>query len=223
MIRLAALAAVATLSVAVVVSASARPTKAGAIKSGGTLTLGWEQSFGFTDNMDPTGEYLGDGWGIMTNLLTRSLVGYKHTAGAEGNTPVADIATSLPKPTNGGKTYTFHIKPGIKFSPPVNRAVTSKDIVTAMERLASKTNGAQYAFYYTDIAGWTAYADGKAKSISGIKTPNASTISFTLAAPAGDFLQRMSMPATAPMPAEVVKCFDGFPGVYSANLISTAG
>ena len=59
------------------------------------------------------------------------------------------------------------------------------------------------------IKGWDAYSKGKAKSISGIKTPDKSTISFTLTEPTGDFLYRMAMPATAPIPAEVGKCFDG--------------
>jgi peptide/nickel transport system substrate-binding protein len=211
------------VAVAMTVSASAHSTKANTVKAGGTLNVGWEQSFGFTDNMDPTGEYLGDAFGILSNLLVRTLVGYNHTAGAAGNKIVPDIATSVPKPTNGGKTYTFHLKSGIKFSPPVNRAVTSKDFVTALQRLANPKDGGQYAFYYKVIKGWDAYAAGKAKSISGIKTPNNSTIVFNLTAPTGDFLFRMSMPATGPMPAEVTKCFEGQAGKYSGDLISTAG
>src|SRR5690349_15880834 len=51
---------------------------------GGTYTVGWEQSFGFTDNFDPTGEYLGNAWGIYVNLLLRPLIGYKHLPGAAG-------------------------------------------------------------------------------------------------------------------------------------------
>jgi peptide/nickel transport system substrate-binding protein len=214
---------VAAAAVAMTVSASAHSTKANTVKAGGVLNVGWEQSFGFTDNMDPTGEYLGDAFGILDNLLVRTLVGYNHDAGAAGNKIVPDIATSVPKPTNGGKTYTFHLKSGIKFSPPVNRAVTSKDFVTAMERLANPKDGGQYAFYYKVIKGWDAYAAGKAKSISGISTPNDSTIVFNLTAPTGDFLYRMSMPATGPQPAEVTKCFEGQAGKYSQDLISTAG
>jgi peptide/nickel transport system substrate-binding protein len=206
-----------------VASGSAARSSSAQIKAGGTLNVGWESSFGFTDNLDPTGEYLGDAFGILDNLLVRTLVGYNHTAGAAGNQLVPDIATALPKPTNGGKTYTFHIKPGIKFSPPVNRAVTSHDFVTAMERLANPKDGGQYAFYYKVIKGWDAYAAGKAKSISGISTPNDSTIVFNLTQPTGDFLYRMSMPATGPQPAEVTKCFEGQPGKYAQDLISTAG
>ncbi|TMK77268.1 MAG: hypothetical protein E6G46_11995, partial [Actinobacteria bacterium] len=182
-----------------------------------------EQSFGFTDNMDPTGEYLGDAFGILTNLLVRTLVSYNHDANAAGNKIVSDVASNVPQPTNGGKTYTFHLKSGIKFSPPVNRAVTSHDFVTALQRLANPKDGGQYAFYYKVIKGWDAYAAGKAKSISGISTPNNSTIVFNLTGPTGDFLYRMSMPATGPMPAEVTKCFEGQAGKYAGDLISTAG
>jgi peptide/nickel transport system substrate-binding protein len=214
---------VTAVAVAMTVSASAHSTKANTVKAGGTLNVGWEQSFGFTDNMDPTGEYRGDAFGILTNLLVRTLVSYNHDANAAGNKIVPDVASNVPKPTNGGKTYTFHLKSGIKFSPPVNRAVTSHDFVTSLQRLANPKDGGQYGFYYKVIKGWDAYAAGKAKSISGISTPNNSTIVFNLTAPTGDFLYRMSMPATGPMPAEVTKCFEGQAGKYAGDLISTAG
>ncbi len=221
---------VAVFAVASAIGASAHPAKQSTLKSGGTLNVGWEQAFNFTDNGDPTGEYLGDWFGIADNLLVRTLIGYNHTAGGPGNVPVADIATSVPKPTNGGKTYTFHIKQGVMFSPPVSRQVTSADFVNAMQRLANPKDGGQYSFYYTVIKGWSAYATAcgtKAgcanKHISGIVTPNKSTIIFHLTAPTGDFLKRMGMPATGPQPAEVTKCFAGQAGKYGNDLISTAG
>jgi len=190
------------------------------VTAGGTLTVGWSPAFGTTDNFDPTGEYLGDAWGVLT-MEDKTLVGYEHTAGPLGNKIVAQLATSVPTPTNGGKTYTFHLKPNVKFGPPVNREITSQDIVTSMERLANPKDGGEYAFYYTVIKGWDAYAAGKAKSISGISTPNATTVVFNLTQPVGDFLYRMTMPATGPQPAEVVNCFAGQPGKYGQDLIST--
>jgi peptide/nickel transport system substrate-binding protein len=218
--------AAAAACLAVIVSAGqangAHKTRSTASR-GGVLRVGWEGSFGFTDNLDPTGEYLGDAQGILDNLLVRTLVGYRHTAGALGNEVVPDLATSLPKPTDRGTTYTFHLKRGIRFSPPVNRAVTSKDVLYALERIARPKDGAQYGFYYGVIRGFDAYSKGKAQKIAGIETPNASTIAFHLTRPTGDFLQRMSMPATAPLPEEVARCFDGQPGKYAQDLISTAG
>jgi peptide/nickel transport system substrate-binding protein len=191
------------------------------VKAGGTYKVGWEGSFGFTDNLDPTGEYLGDAFAIYSSLLERNLVGYDHVAGAAGNKLVPDLATSVPSPTNGGKTYTFHLRHGVRFAPPVNREITSKDVAYAIERLAKPKNGAQYAFYYKVITGFDAYAAGKAKTISGISTPNPSTITFDLTKPTGDFLYRLSMPAAAPIPENVAKCFDGQPGKYGQYLVST--
>ena len=133
--------------------------------------LGWEQAFNFTDNGDPTGEYLGDWFGIADNLLVRTLIGYTHQPGGPGNQRSRTSRRSVPKPTNGGKTYTFHIKPGVMFSPPVSRQVVCNDFVNAMQRLANPKDGGQYGFYYAVIKGWSQYAAGKAKSISGIKSP----------------------------------------------------
>jgi peptide/nickel transport system substrate-binding protein len=219
-IRLAAALSAVALAAAVAAMSGSANTR---VSAGGTLRVGWEQSFGFTDGFDPTGEYLGDAFGIYSSLLVRTLVGYNHVADAPGNKLVPDIATSVPTPSKGGTVYTFHLKRGIKFSPPVNRAVTSKDILYAMQRLAKPRNGGQYSFYYSVIKGFDAYGAGKAKSISGIKTPNNSTIVFTLTHPTGDFLYRMSMPATGPIPSEVGKCFENQPGKYGRDLVSTAG
>ncbi|MBV8079417.1 MAG: hypothetical protein JO186_03450, partial [Actinobacteria bacterium] len=218
--RLALAGALALVAAAILVASGAASHSR--IQAGGVLNVGWEQSFGFTDNFDPTGEYLGDAFGIYDNLLVRTLVGYTHDANGPGNQTVPDIAKSW-SITNGGKTYTFHLKSGIKFSPPVNRDVTSQDFVTAFDRLAKPADGAEYSFYYSVIKGFDAYGKGKAKTISGITTPDASTIVFNLTAPTGDFLKRVAMPAAGPQPAEVTKCFEGQAGKYGRDLVSTAG
>jgi peptide/nickel transport system substrate-binding protein len=193
----------------------------GSSTKGGTYTVGWEQSFGFTNNFDPTGEYLGNAWGLYSNLMLRSLIGYKHQPGAAGNELIGDLATAVPTPTDNGLTYTYKLRSGIKFGPPVNRAVTSKDVAYAMDRLANKNDGGQYSFYYTVIKGWDAVASGKATKVSGISTPDNSTIVFHLTKQAGDFNLRMSMPATAPIPQEIAKCFEGKPGDYGRDVVSS--
>ena len=76
-------------------------------------------------------------------------------------------------------------------------------------------------FYFPVIKGFSAYGKGEAKSISGIKTPNAKTIVFTLTEPTGDFLMRLALPATGPIPQEVAKCFEGKPGAYGRYVISS--
>jgi len=193
----------------------------GTSQKGGTYRVGWEQSFGFTDNLDPTGEYLGNAWAILSNLLVRPLIGYTHQAGPAGNKLIGDLATDVPKPTDNGLTYTYHLRPGVKFGPPINRAVTAKDVVYAMNRLADPGDGAEYAFYYSVVKGFDDVVNKKAKTVSGITAPNNSTVVVHLTKKTGDFNYRMAMPATAPIPPEVGACFEGKPGDYGRNLISS--
>jgi peptide/nickel transport system substrate-binding protein len=208
----AALAALALLAAAG--STAAAPSK------GGTYRVGWENAFGFTDNLDPTGEYYNLSFAILSSLMVRMLVGYNHVAGPAGNKVVPDLATAVPAPTDGGKTYTFHLK-HVKFGPPVNRAVTSNDVLYALERLASPKDGGEYGFYFTPISGWDAYAAGKAKTISGIGTPDPATVVFHLTRPTGDFLYRLALPAAGPIPREVAGCFAGQAGRYGRDVVST--
>lgn len=196
---------------------SAAPQKS---LAGGTYRVGWEAEFGWTDAFDPTGEYLGNAWALYSNLLIRTVMGYNHVSGAAGNKIVPDLAAGMPKVSNGGKTYTFKLKSGIKFAPPINREITSKDIAYAINRLANPKNGGQYAFYYTDIVGWANGAKGK--PVTGVKTPNAKTLVINLTAPSGDLLYRLAMPATGPIPPEVGKCFTGGgANKYGRNIIAS--
>src|SRR5262249_14682691 len=87
--------------------------------------------------------------------------------------------------------------------------------------LAKPKNDAEYGFYYTPIVGLEAYGAGKAKTIAGIRTPNASTIVFQLTKPIGDFLYRLAMPATGPMPKAIGACCDGRAGRYGRDVVST--
>jgi peptide/nickel transport system substrate-binding protein len=186
---------------------------------GGTYriaTAGWE----FTGAFDPTAEYLGTAWSYYTNLLVRNLVTYKHIAGPEGNELVADLATEVPEASNGGRKWTFTLKDGVKFGPPVDRDITSDDIKYAFERLANPDLVAGYGFYYTVIDGFSDFADGKADEISGIETPDDKTITFTTTEPVGDFLYRLAMPAAGPIPREVGQCFEKA-GEYGRFVISS--
>ncbi len=212
---------VAVVAALAAASVTASPKASSKSLAGGTYRVGWESSFGWTNGFDPTGEYLANAIAIYSSLLVRTLVGYNHVAGGPGNKLVPDIATTVPKPTNGGLRYTFHLKKGIKFAPPVNREVTSTDIKYALERAARPKNGAQYGFYFNVIKGWEAYGAGKTKSVVGIKTPNKSTIVFDLTAPTGDFPYRVALPAAGPIPQEVAKCFEGEPGKYGLDLVSS--
>ncbi|MCB0872010.1 MAG: hypothetical protein KDC36_01395 [Thermoleophilia bacterium] len=188
-------------------------------KAGGTYRVA-TTDFGFNDGFDPSGEYLGWAWDLYTNLLVRPLVGYRHTAGGAGTELLPDLAVEIPEPTDGGTTWTFKIKPGVKFGPPVNRDVTSKDVAYAFQRIGTDSVVAQYGFYYSDIVGLDDFKSGKAKTIAGITTPDDSTIVFKTTKPVGDLPYRLAMPATAPIPPEVGSCFEKA-GEYGRYVISS--
>src|SRR6266699_2912367 len=193
-------------------------TSAGSVQKGGVFRTA-QDDFGFTNAFDPTGEYLASAI-TMYQALTRTLINYKHIAGPAGNKLHPYLATAMPTISSDGLTYTFKLKSGIKFGPPVNRAITSKDIEYAFERINTAPLVAQYGqYFFGTIKGM----DGKAKSltpISGIQTPDDSTIIFNLEKPTGDFLFRLSMAAAAPVPQEVAKCFTKA-GDYGRYVISS--
>lgn len=177
--------------------------------------------FGFTNAFDPTGEYLGSAWAYYSQMLIRGLVSYEFVAGAAGNEVVADLATDTGTVSDDGLTWTFTLKDGIKFGPPLDREITSQDVAFAFQRINTKSLVAQYGNYYCGvIVGMDCQADSQDTPVSGISTPDDKTIVFTLTAPTGDFLYRLAQPAAFPMPAEVAGCFDTA-GDYGRYLISS--
>jgi peptide/nickel transport system substrate-binding protein len=176
--------------------------------------------FGFTNGFDPTGEYLGSAF-TLYGALVRTLVTYKHVAGAAGNELVPDLATEVPEPTDNGLTYTFKLKPNVKYAPPLDRAITSKDIAYAFQRINTQPLAAQYGVYYFGvIEGMDGRAKSAATAVSGIETPDDQTITFRLTKPTGDFRFRLAMPATGAIPEEVAKCHTKA-GDYGRYLISS--
>src|SRR5205085_491284 len=102
-----------------------------------------------------------------------------------------------------------------------NRAITSKDVEYAFRRIDSKALVAQYGFYYDGtIVGMNGPQATTPADISGIDTPDDKTIIFHLQQPTGDFLYRLAMPAAAPIPEEVGKCFTKA-GDYGRDVISS--
>jgi peptide/nickel transport system substrate-binding protein len=185
---------------------------------GGTYRVGWEDiSF---DSLDPVGAYP-EVNGILSNLLVRTLVGYDHVAGTAGTRLVPDLAERVPAPTNGGRTYTFTLRRGVRFGPPVNRAITSRDIRYALERLGRRHFGLQHGLYFEVVRGFDTYRRGRARSIAGIRTPNARTIAFDLTRPASEFPYALTLPAAAPAPREVAGCFASTSDGYNFDVVSS--
>src|ERR1700691_1533908 len=90
--------------------ASASPSSTA--KNGGTFTILANSAFGVAD---PAPNYTLEEGQVLINTHD-GLVGFAHVGGLAGTKIVPDLATSIPQPTNNGKTYVFHIRKGIKFS-----------------------------------------------------------------------------------------------------------
>jgi peptide/nickel transport system substrate-binding protein len=171
-------------------------------KKGGKLTVLWTDD---VDNIDPGITYYQMGFQVM-EATQRSLYGYEADDGVNA---VPDIAESDPQISEDGKTVTVTLKSGIKFSPPVDREVTSKDVKYAIERgfFNSVNNGYAGAYFGTIKGAKVGVKPGT--KISGIETPDDQTIVFNLKNGTGGVLAgALVMPLTAPVPEEYAKEFD---------------
>jgi peptide/nickel transport system substrate-binding protein len=186
-------------------------------KSGGDLTVAYA---GDTDNIDPGISYYQYGMNIAY-ATQRPLYSYKPD---DAKTLQPDLAESAPDISPDGKTVTVKIRSGVKFSPPVNRVVTSKDVKYGIERGFLKTvNGPYVGAYMGDMVGLKAFQSGKAEGIAGIETPDDQTIVFKLSRPRGAIVAGdLSMPAAAPVPKEYASKFDKQqPSTYGQHQVAT--
>ncbi|MCT9003902.1 ABC transporter substrate-binding protein [Streptomyces sp. NPDC054766] len=99
-------------------------------KSGGTMEVLQRDSYA---HLDPGQIYVSDE-GSLATLLHRGLTGYKATSDdGSKHEVVGDLATDSGTTTDGGKTWKYTLKDGIKFED--GTAITSKDVRQTMERL----------------------------------------------------------------------------------------
>jgi peptide/nickel transport system substrate-binding protein len=148
---------------------------------------------------DPQVNYTLQEWQLL--IITHDgLVGFKRAGGTEGTKIVPDLAESIPKPTNGGKTWTFTLRKGIKFSN--GRAVTGADVKATFERLFKIGDSPNAGTWYNVIRG----ADVCLKApktcdlSSGIKV-NGNKVTFTLTTADPEWLDKLSVPFAYILPA----------------------
>ncbi|HEX9066220.1 MAG TPA: ABC transporter substrate-binding protein, partial [Streptosporangiaceae bacterium] len=177
---------------------------------------------------------------ILERAYARQLLTYPtapgttlSSAGWKTNiTPVPDVATAVPTTsnggiTNGGKTYTFHLKKGVDWNTSPPRQVTAADFIREFKAFCNPVSPVGNPLYYTaTIKGLKQYCDTEASyfgakkhsataanianfqnshNISGITAPNSMTLKFSLIQSAGDFIYMLAMPFTSARPVEYNK------------------
>ncbi len=129
-----------------------------------------------------------------------NLLDYPDSAGAGGARLRPELAAAMPNLSADGRTYTFRVRPGIRFSPPSNELVTAATFRYTIERaLSPKLEDPWGLSFASDIVGVSAYRHGKAAHISGISA-RGNLLSITLLRPSGDFLDGISMFFFCPVP-----------------------
>jgi peptide/nickel transport system substrate-binding protein len=182
-------------------SANIYPTRARARKRGGTITV---LSAGDVDHIDPGEAYYAFSY-LVTYATQRPLLAFK--PGSVRAVP--DLAASMPTVSKDGRTVTVRIRRGVRFSPPVNRAVTSADVRYAIERgFATSVANGYVGAYFGDLVGAPPKATSTVPRIRGIQTPSPTTIVFRLKHRSGVFIGALGMPVTVPVPASYARQFD---------------
>jgi YVTN family beta-propeller protein len=140
----------------------------------------------------------------MLSMTNDGLVGYRRVTGLAGDQLVPDLATALPVPTDGGRTYVFRLRAGLRYS--TGALVRPEDFRRAIERVfvIDKKLNPGIPSYYAGIAGarHCENSPGPCDLARGIVTNDtANTVTFHLTAPDPEFLYKLAFPWAYAIPA----------------------
>jgi peptide/nickel transport system substrate-binding protein len=202
-------AAVVILAASLVLTGCAPAASKSGAQSGGTLTILTPSS---TVALDPASSQ-----NLATtslSLLDRRLTTWDVQPGKNAKV-VPDLATNTGVSSDGGKTWTYTLKSGIKFSD--GSPITSEDIKYGIERSFSNQLQGGLSYHKTLLVGGNTYAGPfTGQQLASIVTPNDKTIVFHLNKSFGDWPWIASMPAFTP-----VKQSNGNPAVYAKAPITS--
>ena len=104
---------------------------------------------------------------------------------------------------DGGKTFLFHIRKGLKFAN--GDPVTAEDFAYSLNRaFGSDFANGNAGYYLSNIAGSTDVTEGKATSISGVKVIDSQTLEIDLLTPSVYFLYQLTFPASFVVPKKAI-------------------
>lgn len=190
---------------AVDASSHASPRPSETPKAGGTLTVSYLAA---PRSLDPA---------LAQNVTERAvahtvyegLLRYAPRPGAEGTVLEPCLAAALPTAANqgislDGATYTFALRQGVKFQPPLSRDLTASDVKYSFERML-KTAPSETRALYEGVAGTAPFLAGTIDAISGVEVVDGMTIRFHLVRPDPSFLNALAMEPCGVVPREWVE------------------
>jgi ABC-type transport system substrate-binding protein len=168
---------------------------------GGTLRIGMEHPAYW--GLDPVHEWSSATWELLRCCLVRTMMSYDLAGTTPDLRPIPDLAAAPPEISTDGLTWTFDLRRGIRYAPPLaDVEVTSGDFVRAIMRAAAAEDPAQPGLggYLGMIEGIDAYERGRAATIVGLATPDSSTLRITTTRLDSTLLYLLALPLTSPIP-----------------------
>ena len=165
---------------------------------GGTMTLVARSAAG---TIDPQINYTLQYWQIY-QFVYDGLLAFQKAEGEKGGVIVPDLAEAIPEPQDGGKTYVFKLRDGIKFSD--GSDLTVDDVVASFQRIF-KVSGPTAGTFYNGIVGADACIASPADcTLDGgvVADEAAGTVTFHLTRPDSEFFYKIAVPHAVILPAE---------------------
>jgi ABC-type transport system substrate-binding protein len=152
------------------------------------------------EEFDPQGIWFGfEGSELLKCCLARTLMSYVGATTDNGGAKLRpDLATAQPDVTADGLTWTFHLRAGMHYAPPLQREeIVAQDIIRGLQR-AAKTGSSEP--FFDIVQGWAEYVKGSVSNIAGLESPDAHTLKVHLLQPSGDLGSRFTLINASPLP-----------------------
>ncbi len=189
------------------------PKPSGGGRGGTARAVAFEP--GAIDSVDPPLAYTIVTWQIEYATCAK-LLNYPDAPAPTGYRLRPEIAQAMPDVSQDGRTYTFTIRPGFRFSPPSNQQVNARSFKYSIERALNPKTKSFAANFVSDLVGLDAFRAGRATHIAGI-VARGNKLIVRLTQPAGDLPARLAMPFFCPVPIGTPIDFKGLVGVPSAG------
>ena len=169
----------------------------GGAKQGGEATINLTS---FPDYLDPALSYTLEGWNTLSTVYT-PLLTFRHAEGTEGSEVVPGVAAEMPEVADDGKTYTFKIREGAKYSD--GSEVKASDFEHSLKRVLNLESGGSSFFFAIDGAEEYQAAGKEKGDIKGVETDDATgEITIKLTEANGAFPYILAMPFTSLVPSD---------------------
>jgi peptide/nickel transport system substrate-binding protein len=155
------------------------------------------------DALDPGVAYAAFDFALLRGMVRELYSFDTRVTGERSLQPVPDLADGPYTLSDNGRTYTFRIRRGVRYAPPVDREVRARDFIYAVERQLDPDQPSPGSPnpYARLISGAGDFAAGRARSISGMQARDSHTLQITLDRPASDFPSLLTLPFFSPVPS----------------------